>query len=340
MLRLSMPALLLALAGCATKPPANPDNLCEIFREKPKWHEAALKMQQRWGAPVQVPMAMMYQESSFKHDALPPRYYFLGFIPWGRVSSAYGYAQAKDETWADYKREAGGWGASRDDFADALDFMGWYIQKSQRVNGVSKWDAYGQYLNYHEGWGGYRNRSYDAKPWLKNVSQKVQSRASLFGAQYRSCQQELSRGGGGRPPPPPTPRARTSSAFDEGKRPPSPPGRTGTLERPTCVMEPQAHPAQAARSASGQAGRRTGGWPPGRAACPHLSPRFASQARALADWRRQISSSTVWIKVWRQKYVNKLTKKTYPDYGYFPGNAKIAITKPLSTNEPIRREND
>ncbi|MBH3955781.1 hypothetical protein I5R29_24830, partial [Pseudomonas aeruginosa] len=95
----------------------------------------------------------------------------------------------------DYKREAGGWGASRDDFADALDFMGWYIQKSQRVNGVSKWDAYGQYLNYHEGWGGYRNRSYDAKPWLKNVSQKVQSRASLFGAQYRSCQQELSRGG-------------------------------------------------------------------------------------------------------------------------------------------------
>ena len=41
----------------------------------------------------------------------------------------------------------------------------------------------------------YRNRSYDAKPWLKNVSQKVQSRASLFGAQYRSCQQELSRGG-------------------------------------------------------------------------------------------------------------------------------------------------
>ncbi len=117
MLRLSMPALLLALAGCATKPPANPDNLCEIFREKPKWHEAALKMQQRWGAPVQVPMAMMYQESSFKHDALPPRYYFLGFIPWGRVSSAYGYAQAKDETWADYKREAGGWGASRDDDA-------------------------------------------------------------------------------------------------------------------------------------------------------------------------------------------------------------------------------
>ena len=59
-------------------------------------------------------MAMMYQESSFKQDAVPPRYYFLGIIPWGRVSSAYGYAQVKDETWDDYKKDAGGWGSSRD----------------------------------------------------------------------------------------------------------------------------------------------------------------------------------------------------------------------------------
>lgn len=193
--RLWMLVLLATLAGCSTTPPKNVNNLCEIFREKPKWHEAALAMQKRWGAPIQVPMAMMYQESSFKHDALPPRYYFLGFIPWGRVSTAYGYAQAKDETWADYKREAGRWGADRDDFADAIDFMGWYMGKSRKVNGVSLWDAYAQYLNYHEGWGGYRNRSYDAKPWLKNTSQIVQQRASQYGAQYRSCQNDLPSSG-------------------------------------------------------------------------------------------------------------------------------------------------
>ncbi len=149
--RLALLLCLLALAGCAsTRPPGDPENICAIFREKPDWHDAALKVQEKWGAPVQVPIAMMYQESSFRHDALPPRYYFLGFIPWGRVSSAYGYAQAKDETWSDYKREAGGWFSSRDNFADSLDFMGWYMSKTQRINGVSKWDAYGQYLNYHE----------------------------------------------------------------------------------------------------------------------------------------------------------------------------------------------
>ena len=50
--------------------------------------------------------------------------------------------------------------ASRDDFADALDFMGWYTSKSQKVNGISKWDAYNQYLNYHEGWGGFSRGSH------------------------------------------------------------------------------------------------------------------------------------------------------------------------------------
>ncbi len=179
---------LLLLAGCASvSPPDNPENLCAIFHEKPDWYEAAIDARDKWGVPPQVPMAMMYQESSFRDDALPPRYYFLGFIPWGRVSSAYGYAQAKDETWADYKREAGGWLSSRDNFHDAMDFMGWYISKTQRLNGVSKWDAYGQYLNYHEGWSGYRRRSYDDKAWLKRVAQKVQARAERFSAQLKRC---------------------------------------------------------------------------------------------------------------------------------------------------------
>lgn len=179
------------LAGCATSPPSNSENLCAIFREKPDWYQAALDTRNKWGVPPQVPMAMMYQESSFRDDALPPRYYFLGFIPWGRVSSAYGYAQAKNETWADYQHEAGSWFSSRDDFADAMDFMGWYMDKSQRLNGVSKWDAYGQYLNYHEGWTGYRNRSYTKKAWLVRVAKQVQARAERFGAQLKSCEGEL-----------------------------------------------------------------------------------------------------------------------------------------------------
>jgi hypothetical protein len=185
---------LLSLVGCATSPPRNPDDICAIFREKESWYEAALDVQKKWGVPVQVPMAILYQESSFRYDAKPPRDYLLGFIPWGRVSSAYGYAQIKDETWDDYLRENHRWVASRDDFDDAMDFIGWYMDKSQKMNGVSKWDAYGQYLNYHEGWSGYRARSYNRKPWLTGVARKVQARADRFRQQYAGCKDDLDGG--------------------------------------------------------------------------------------------------------------------------------------------------
>ena len=179
----------LMLTACATSttPPRQPENICEIFAEKPAWKEAIEKTREKWGTPPQVIMSIIYQESSFKHDAQPPKDYLLGIIPWGRVSSAYGYPQAKDEVWDDYKKQNNIWSASRSDFADAVDFIGWYTDKAQKINGTSKWDAYGQYLNYHEGWGGYSRQTYRHKNWLMNVANKVKTRAEQYGAQYTQC---------------------------------------------------------------------------------------------------------------------------------------------------------
>lgn len=178
--------------GCSTTPPGNIGNLCEIFREKDDWYDAAADMRDKWGVPIHVPMAMMYQESSFKADARPPRdYVFFGLISWGRISSAYGYSQAKTPTWSDYIRETGNSGADRDDFDDAIDFMGWFISKTYTVNGISKWDAYSQYLNYHEGWGGFRRKTYNKKPWLVQVSKKVKARSYRYARQLKRCEKEL-----------------------------------------------------------------------------------------------------------------------------------------------------
>ncbi len=182
------------LNGCATNPPRNPDNICAIFQEKPDWHEAAESTFEKWGVPVHVPMAIMYQESSFKHDAAPPMEYFLWIIPIGRKSDAYGYSQAKTVSWDEYIDETGNWGADRDDFDDAMDFVGWYIHKTHRVNGVSKWSAYHQYLNYHEGRGGYKRKSYKSKPWLLRVASKVEARAKRYAGQYRRCKDDLDSG--------------------------------------------------------------------------------------------------------------------------------------------------
>ena len=127
----------LIVSGCATPPPSNQSNLCSIFRQYPDWYEDAVDMQQKWGTPINVVMAMMKQESSYRHDALPPKDYVLGFIPWGRVSSAYGYAQAQDPAWSDFQKQTGH-GGSRSSFDDAIQFMGWYTNATQRQLGITK----------------------------------------------------------------------------------------------------------------------------------------------------------------------------------------------------------
>jgi hypothetical protein len=183
------------LGACANTPPSDRENLCRIFEEKDDWYDAAADMREKWGVPIHVPMAMMYQESSFRHNAKPPKDYILfGLIPWGRVSSAYGFAQAKTMTWEDYVRETGNSFADRDDFDDAIDFMGWFISKTHTINRVSKWDAKVQYLNYHEGWGGYKRKSYHKKQWLVRVAQKVDSRSMRYAGQLKQCEDDLNKG--------------------------------------------------------------------------------------------------------------------------------------------------
>ena len=181
----------LSISGCATSPPKNINNSCEIFREKDDWYDSAKQSFKKWGVPIHVQLAIIHQESRFTHDAQTDMEYFLGFIPIGRKSDAYGYAQVKDNTWEWYMKKTGNWGADRDDFEDVTDFIGWYINYTYKTLGISKWDAYSQYLAYHEGHGGYKRKTYLKKKWLIKVAQKVKNRASRYRAQLGKCQKEL-----------------------------------------------------------------------------------------------------------------------------------------------------
>lgn len=183
--------LLLLVAGCTTLPPKNPANLCSIFHEKEDWYTATWKAQRRWGVPMPVQMAIINQESSYVEDARPPRRWFLGFIPLGRPTSAYGYGQATDSTWEWYRKSTGNGGADRDDFDDVADFVGWYAHQSYTQLGIPKQDAYRQYLAYHEGHGGYRRRTHAKKAWLQKVARTVDAMAGRYRRQLAGCQGEL-----------------------------------------------------------------------------------------------------------------------------------------------------
>ncbi len=185
---------LLAIS-CSHAPPRNITDSCRIFEEKDGWYKAANASYQKWGVPVHVQLAIIYQESRFVHDAKPPRTRLLWIIPWTRLSSAYGYGQIKDSTWKWYLKSTGRRWADRDDFDDVADFIGWYGNTSYRLLGISRWDAYSQYLAYHEGQGGYKRKSFLKKPWLLKVAKKVDLRAKNYYSQLNRCKDSLDRGG-------------------------------------------------------------------------------------------------------------------------------------------------
>jgi hypothetical protein len=186
--------VLVALAGCGSTPPRAPDDLCAVFEEKPRWYRHAAAAEQAWGVPVHVSMAFVHRESSYVADARPPRGRLLWVIPWRRPSSAYGYAQATREAWADYRRDTGRRLAGRDDFADAMDFIGWYNDRSARALGIPRDDPYRLYLAYHEGPTGYRRGHWRRKPEVKGYASKVARRAQRYQAQLDRCRDDL--GGG------------------------------------------------------------------------------------------------------------------------------------------------
>lgn len=182
---------LIFVSACTTSPPSNQDNLCEIFREKNGWYDDASQARDNWGSPIPVMMAIMHQESRFVAKAKPPRTKLFGFIPWFRPSSAYGYSQAKDSTWDWYQAGSGNYGADRDDFDDAIDFIGWYNHTSVEQCAIKPTDTYHLYLAYHEGHGGFNRRTFKSKSWLKGVAKKVTARSNRYRSQLISCEEEL-----------------------------------------------------------------------------------------------------------------------------------------------------
>ena len=182
-------ALVLLVAACGGRrefePPRNLDNACRLLDERPTYLRALRATERRWGVPVAVQMAIIYQESKFDGDARTPHQYALGVIPVGRQSSAYGYSQALDGTWEEYVRERGR--ARRDDISDATDFMGWYMSQTTAELGIPLQDTENQYLAYHEGRGGFSRQSYLEKAWLMRVAADLETRAAMYDTQLRAC---------------------------------------------------------------------------------------------------------------------------------------------------------
>ena len=155
----SLLIILFFISACSSIP-SNTSNSCSIFNERYLWFKHANKSEKKWGTPVHLQLAIIKMESDFDWLAKPPRQKLFKVIPYKRPSSSFGYSQAIKKTWELYKNETSNPLALRTRFKDSVMFIGWYINKTNKINKIPPNDSYRQYLNYYLGWGGYAKKIY------------------------------------------------------------------------------------------------------------------------------------------------------------------------------------
>jgi hypothetical protein len=171
--------------------PKNTSSSCSIFDEKYLWYKHAKKVEDKWGTPIYIQLAIIKMESNFDWLAKPNRQKIFKVIPFKRPSSSFGYSQAVKGTWKQYRNETGNKLASRTSFKDSVDFIGWYTNKTESILKISKQDAFRQYLAYHEGWGAYKNYKNNQKVII--LAKKVKNQSDKYKFQLKKCQKRLNR---------------------------------------------------------------------------------------------------------------------------------------------------
>ena len=179
--------VLIQSCGVFNRIPSNQNNACDLLDHKNSWKRAVKKTSKKWGVSPSLQLAFIKTESNFRARAKTPRKFFLGIIPNGRISSAYGYSQALNGTWDWYKKDTGNRGASRTDFSDSSDFIGWYVSQTNKKLKIPKSDVYRQYLAYHQGHAGFKSGRYKSSQAIMNVAQRTSNTAIRFEKQLKNC---------------------------------------------------------------------------------------------------------------------------------------------------------
>ena len=183
-------SLFFFISSC-TSIPKNTLNVCNIFSEKYLWYKFAKKTERKWGAPIELQMAIIKKESGFDWLAKPERTKIFKVIPWKRPSSSFGYSQAVIGTWDMYKKSTGNTLASRALFKDSSDFIGWYVNQTYKRLKISKKNYFRQYLAYHEGWKNYKH--YNKKSNVVGYAKQVSIQAKKYRSQLNRCKRKLNK---------------------------------------------------------------------------------------------------------------------------------------------------
>jgi len=179
-------------ASCSSIP-KYPQNACKIFGENYLWYKSIKKSSDTYNAPIHIILAFVNKESGFNRWAKPKRTKLFKVIPYKRPSTSFGYSQAVNKTWELYKNETDNPLALRSRFKDSVMFIGWYMNKTHKINKIPLNDPYRQYLNYYLGWGSYAKKKYKTDKNSIIFAKNVEKQYKIYKNQLQGCKKGLKR---------------------------------------------------------------------------------------------------------------------------------------------------
>ena len=182
--------ILFFFSSCSTIP-KYPQNACKIFNQNYLWYKSIKKSSEKYDVPIYIILAFVNKESGFNRWAKPKRTKLFKIIPYKRPSSSFGYSQAVNKTWELYKEETDNPLALRNRFRDSVFFIGWYMNKTKKINKIPLNDPYRQYLNYYLGWGSYAKKVYTTDKNSILFAKKVEQLSAIYKNQLKECQKNL-----------------------------------------------------------------------------------------------------------------------------------------------------
>ena len=185
--------LIFSLVVSCSSIPKSTKNACSIFSERYLWYKYVKNSSEKYGAPVHIILAFVNKESGFDRYARPERTKLFKIIPYKRPSSSLGYSQAVKKTWEQYKKETNSPLALRTRFHDSVMFIGYYINKTHKINKIPLDDSYRQYLNYYLGWGNYAQKVYKTDKKAIIFAKSVKTQSNIYRKQLKSCKKSLDR---------------------------------------------------------------------------------------------------------------------------------------------------
>lgn len=149
---------------------AQTNDVCALLQNHEGWAEDLDAAHERWGISKGAILAIIDQESRFRATA--------------SNGVNYGYAQSNPTTWRWFARNSGQSGASRTDFGDSAQFIGWHFKTMNQKLGIGMDNVASQYLAYKMGEGGYARSGMTSSAHTRQVA----ARAHRFNAQLEGCE--------------------------------------------------------------------------------------------------------------------------------------------------------